>query len=82
MGDRALIIVTDDRQQRHFYQHHGPQQLLIPRLAGFVGWADAHAVPLTLPAYEAYAAACTDPLGDGIAPADLVIWPDWTTDTG
>jgi hypothetical protein len=56
MTDRALITVIDDRQQRHFYQDHGPPQLLIPRLAGFVGWADAHAVPLTLPAYQAYSA--------------------------
>jgi hypothetical protein len=60
MSARALITVIDSRQQRHFYQHHGSPQLLIPRLAGFVGWADAHAVPLTLPAYQAYTAACPD----------------------
>jgi hypothetical protein len=47
MSARALITVIDSRQQRCFYQDHGSPQLQIPRLAGFVGWADAHAVPLT-----------------------------------
>jgi hypothetical protein len=54
MSARALITVIDSRQQRCFYQDHGSPQLQIPRLAGFVGWADAHAVPLTLPAYQTY----------------------------
>jgi hypothetical protein len=72
LSAHALITIIDDHQQRHFYQRHGPPQLLIPRLARFVGWADAHAVPLTVHAYQAYAAWLDAPHRPGVSPGGLV----------
>lgn len=56
MGDPALITVADNDRQRHYRCEHGDPLLLIPRLAGFIAWADTLAVPLTTLVYEAHTA--------------------------